>query len=433
MILDELDGLDQLDLEELAARHDTPFFLYDLAVIERRVEALRAALPESFRLAYAVKANPAGAILEQLAGLGLGADVASAGELGKALAAGFAPDRIVFSGPGKRDVELRAAVAAGIGLITVESPSELRRLEAIAAELGVRVTILLRWAVPPGSTEPDGIIDDGGAGKFGMDEADLRACGRLARNSTHLELRGIHAFGASNVRDAEQLVGHVRRTLAIRRALMTELGAALEIVDVGGGLGIPYSDDEAPLDLARLRSGLDELCAEAVLEPATRHSEVVVEPGRFLVGPAGILVTRVVDTKRVRGRAIAIVDGGINNLLRPVLVGQGQRIRRWRPVAAATSAPAEFDPGEPVTIAGPLCTGLDILARDAVIGMPEVGELLTILDAGGYGFTESMPLFLSRPIAAEVIVDSRRRQPARRSNSRMNEIRASTPASGNAL
>ena len=214
-----IDQLDQLDLEELAGRHDTPFYVYDLAVVERRVKALRAALPTSFRLAYAVKANPARAILEELAGLGLGADVASAGELGKALAAGFEPARIVFSGPGKRDVELQAAVAARIGLITVESPGELDRLEAIAAALDVRVPILLRWAVPSGSTEPDRIIDDGGAGKFGMDEVDLRACGRRARDSAHLELRGVHAFGASNVRDADVLVGHVRRTLAVGQAL----------------------------------------------------------------------------------------------------------------------------------------------------------------------------------------------------------------------
>ena len=183
---------------------------------------------------------------------------------------------------------------------------------------------------------------------------------------------------------------------------MIELGTSLEIVDVGGGLGIPYADDEAPLDLARLRTGLDELAAD----PAVGPTEVVIEPGRFLVGPAGSLVTRVIDAKRVRGRAIAIVDAGINTLLRPVLVGQGQRIRRWS--LAHPGAPNNGpEVGERVTIAGPLCTGLDVLGADLPLGLPEVGELLTIADAGAYGFTESMPFFLSRPIAAEVIVDSR--------------------------
>ena len=180
-------NLDGFDLAELARRHDTPFYLYDLAVIERRVEALRAALPPSFRLAYAVKANPAPAVLERLASLGLGADVASGGELARALAAGFDPAQIVFTGPGKRDEELHAAVEARIGLITVESPGELHRLEAIAAAAERRVPILLRWALPPDTAEQTRIIDDGGVGKFGMDEQDLYASARLARDSAWLE------------------------------------------------------------------------------------------------------------------------------------------------------------------------------------------------------------------------------------------------------
>jgi diaminopimelate decarboxylase len=178
--------------------------------------------------------------------------------------------------------------------------------------------------------------------------------------------------------------------------LALELGFTLRTIDVGGGLGIPYSDEAAALDLRVLGDGLDELRRAWDVDPITAETEVLTEPGRFLVGPAGVYVTRVVDTKRVRGRAIAIVDGGINHLLRPALVGQPQRIRRPGPDAVAEA--------EPVTIAGPLCTGLDILARDLPIGMPEVGELLAVLDAGAYGYTESMPLFLSRPLPAEVVV-----------------------------
>jgi diaminopimelate decarboxylase len=393
-------NLDAFDLDELARRHDTPFYLYDLAVIERRVAALRAALPAPFRLAYAVKANPAPAVLERLASLGLGADVASAGELERAIAAGFDPGRIVFTGPGKRDSELRAAVEARIGLITVESPGELRRLEAIAAADGRRVPILLRRALPPDSTERTRIIDDGGAGKFGMDDDDLRSCARHALASAHLELRGVHGFCASNVRDAAALVGHARRMLAFGRELGVQLGFGLPTVDLGGGLGIPYADDEVPLDLDAFGAGLAPLATAWAADPITACAEVLLEPGRFLVGPGGAYVTRVVDVKQVRGRAIAIVDGGINHLLRPALVGQAQRIRRVGQ-RRTVSAP----PDEPVTVAGPLCTGLDILARDLPIGLPEVGELLVVLDAGAYGYTESMLLFLSRPHPAEVILD----------------------------
>ncbi len=409
---------------DLASRHDTPFYLYDLAVIERRVAALQAALPDVFRLAYAVKANPNGAVLGRIASLGLGADVASAGELGRTLAAGFNPARVVFTGPGKRDDELLAAVTAAVGLITVESPGELRRLELIAEAAGRPVPILLRRSIDPsdgGPAEDVRIIGDLGAGKFGMDDADLRASARFTLGSPWLELHGIHAFGASNVLDAAAIVGHAARTMAFGHDLALELGFRLRVVDVGGGLGIPYADDEVPLDLAQLAAGLAGLADGWSHDPVTAETEVLVEPGRFLVGPAGAYVTRVVDTKRVRGRAIAIVDGGINHLLRPVLVGQPQRIRRLAgpPIRLGPEANVGIEAGlgpesaleprlglslEQVTIAGPLCTGLDILARDLPIGMPEVGELLAVLDAGAYGYTESMPLFLSRPLPAEVAV-----------------------------
>ena len=412
--LDRLASASDLDLDlqafdfaELARRHDTPFYLYDLSVVGRRIAALRAVLPDRFRLAYAVKANPNPGLLARMAATGLGGDIASGGELERVLAAGFDPNQIVFTGPGKRDSELAAAVEAGVGLITVESPNELRRLESIAEAAGRRVAILLRRSLDQNAgetTETTRIIGDAGAGKFGMDDDDLRASARLALGSPWLDLHGIHAFGASNVLDAAAIVGHVERTVAFGRALAVELGFPLRVVDAGGGLGIPYADDEAPLDLARLAVGLADAAERWSSDPLTAQTEVLVEPGRFLVGPAGVYVTRVVDTKRVRGRAIAIVDGGINHLLRPVLVGQPQRICRLGPGAGRGHRSPAHDP-EPVTIAGPLCTGLDILARDLPIGMPAVGELLAVLDAGAYGYTESMPFFLSRPLPAEVIAE----------------------------
>ena len=389
--------LERFDLDEIAGRHDTPFYLYDLAVVERRVAALRAALPGRFRLAYAVKANPHPAVLERVASLGLGADVASGCELDRVIAAGFDAGRVVFTGPGKRDSELAAAVSAGVGPITVESPGELRRLESIAVAAGRGIPILLRRSLDPGvgaAAETTRIIGDAGAGKFGMDDDDLRVSARFALDSPWLDLRGVDAFGASNVLDPAAIVRHIEQTMAFGRDLALALGFPLRTIDVGGGLGIPYADQEPGLDLAVLAAGLEDLSRAWAADPITAATEVLMEPGRFLVGPAGAYVTRVVDTKRVRGRAIATVDGGINHLLRPVLVGQPQRIHRLAGLGTGD---------EPVTIAGPLCTGLDILARDLPIGMPEVGELLAVLDAGAYGYTEAMPLFLSRPLPAEVI------------------------------
>ncbi|HET7830822.1 MAG TPA: alanine racemase, partial [Candidatus Limnocylindrales bacterium] len=198
-----------LDPEELAARFGTPLFVYDLDTVTARIQALRAALPPSFDLAFAVKANPLLAILEHVRGLGVGADVASAGELRHALRAGFDPSRVVVTGPGKDDTLLSAAVDAGVRAVTLESRGELRRLAAIAEAAGRVQPVLLRLSVGDGSAERRRIIGDEGAGKFGMDERDLREGAAEAAGSPWLEPLGIHAFGASNVLDAGRLLDHV--------------------------------------------------------------------------------------------------------------------------------------------------------------------------------------------------------------------------------
>ena len=388
-----------LDPETLAGRFGTPLYVYDLDVITRRVAALRAALPARFDLAYAVKANPSLAIVTHLARLGLGADIASGGEQALVLRAGFPAERVLFTGPGKSDAELRAAVEGGIGTITVESPGELERLERIAASTGRRMPVLLRLAVGDRSVlEAVRIIGDGGLGKFGMSAADLEASARRAARSPHLELLGVHAFGASNVRAAGALVEHIGETVSYAQRVAEGLGVPLRLVDGGGGLGIPYSDDESPLDLGELRAGLERLEREWSVDPALGGLRVLLEPGRFLVGPAGVYISRVVDVKRLDGRTVAVVDGGIHHVLRPALVRQGHRVVRLTGDGGTGQA----------AVVGPLCTGLDILSPSAAIGGVAVGDLVAVLDVGAYGFTESMPLFLSRPLPAEVVISEGR-------------------------
>jgi diaminopimelate decarboxylase len=385
----------------LAARFGTPYYAYDLDVVTAQVDALRAVLPASFDLAYAVKANPLLAVLGHLAGLGLGADVASGGELAHVGRAGFAPGRVVFSGPGKRDEELAAAVEAGVRAVTVESRGELRRLEAIAAARGRSQPVLLRLSMSAaGRDERVRIIGDRGAGKFGMDLDDLRAAAAEAVASPHLEPLGIHAFGASNVLDAAALAAHVESAVATAASVAGAAGFELRLVDAGGGLGIPYADGEPALDLADLGARLEAIAARMAADPATRDTRVVVEPGRFLVGASGAYVARVTDTKTVDGSRVAILDGGIHHVLRPALVGQAHRI------VAVTGAAAGAWAGDrsPVTVAGPLCTGLDILATGTPLGGLAVGDLVAVLDVGAYGSTESMPLFLSHAMPAEVVV-----------------------------
>jgi diaminopimelate decarboxylase len=387
--------------DELADRYGTPLYVYDLEVVDRQVGALRAVLPPPVELAYAVKANPALAIVGHIGDIGLGADVASGGELETVRRAGIPADRVVMTGPGKRDDELRAAVTDGIRAITVESPNELVRLERIAAAAGRRQPILLRAAMSEGARlERVRLVGDDGAGKFGMDAADLSVSARHACGSPHLELLGLHAFGASNVLDAAGLVEHVAATVGTARRLAESTGIPLRLIDAGGGLGIPYEPHQESLDLVGLGRGLERIVASWPADPLLRGARLLLEPGRFLVGPAGAYLARVVDRKTVDGTLVVILDGGVHHLLRPALVGQEHRIRSLgaHPDLTGNGRPL------PLTVAGPLCSGLDVFSQTAVMSPPEVGDLLAVLDVGAYGFTESMPLFLSHPIPAEVAV-----------------------------
>jgi diaminopimelate decarboxylase len=392
---------------ELAERFGTPLYVYDLDVIDRQVAALKAILPARVELAYAVKANPALAVVAHIGRLGLGADVASAGELMLVQRAGIDPARVVMTGPGKRDEELTAAVGAGIRAITVESLTELQRIDAIAARRGRVQPVLLRAAVSERARlERVRLVGDDGANKFGMDTADLAMAARFALASPSLELLGLHAFGASNVLDAAALVDHVAATVRMARRLALSVGTAVRLIDAGGGLGIPYEPHEESLDLVGLGNGLASITATWAGDSVLRDARLVLEPGRFLVGPAGAYLARVVDRKTVAGAPVVILDGGVHHFLRPALVGQEHRVRaypaRTRPTAEPPSAGSARLAA--VTVAGPLCSGLDVFSQGAVMVPPEVGDLIAVLDAGAYGFTESMPFFLSHPVPAEVVV-----------------------------
>jgi diaminopimelate decarboxylase len=381
----------------LAREFGTPLYVYDLDLIVRRVDALGAVLPSGFGLAFAVKANPALGVLAHIAGCGIGADIASGGELETVLRAGFAPVAVVMTGPGKRDEELAAAVAAGIGAITVESLGELRRLDGIAARLHRRQPILVRLAVAEDAHFEHVRLIGGVEGKFGMPLPVLKEAAAFAATSPNLELLGVHAFGASNLLDAGRIADHVAEIVAVGKEVAGEAGVPLRLVDAGGGLGIPYADGERPLDLALLGTRLEELRVCWDRDRALREMEVLLEPGRFLVGPAGAYVARVVDVKGTDEAPVAILDGGINHNVRAALVRQEQRLAVLAPDAGARDR-------VPTTVAGPLCTGLDVFASRVELPRPRVGDLIAMLDAGAYGFTESMPLFLSHPTPAEVAV-----------------------------
>ncbi len=389
--------------EALVASFGSPLYVYDAGVVRARASALRAALPAQVDIAFAVKANSSPVLLTALRGAGLGADVASGGELRAVLRAGFAAADVVFTGPGKTDAELEAALRAGVGALTVESLDELDAVISMAALAQPGQALMLRLATG-GDGEGRPIIGAPGNVKFGLTDAEaLEALGRLGAASVlspegPFRLRGFHAFGASNVLDAAILVEGAAELARRAERIAAPLGLEVELLDAGGGLGIPYAETEDALDLAALGEGLALELASWAGRAGLRRARLLLEPGRWLTGPAGAYLCRVVRTKERGSRHVAISDGGIHHLLRPRLVGQDHRVVA---VGAAAGRPLEAR----VDLVGPLCTGLDILASAVAAPLPRAGDLYAVLDAGAYGYSESMPLFLSHPVPAEVVVD----------------------------
>ncbi|MGE5345213.1 MAG: hypothetical protein ACM3JH_04585 [Acidithiobacillales bacterium] len=391
-------------LRRAAQRFGTPLYLYDFDVIERQVVRLRRALGPRFEIAFAVKANPSLAVLKFLFGRGLGADVASRGELLAARRAGCPPSRILSTGPAKSDADLEALVRSGVSQIHVEGEWEMEALDAVARKLGRRVRVGLRLNPPWGIAEKKTIIGGSGANKFGF---DLPNAERVLRKSQergafpHLEVCGFQVFNASNVLEASLFVDNTARVLSLALSLSKKHAVPLRSVDFGGGFGVPYVDGEKALDLEILRTGLEAIARRAADEPRLRGTRLVFEPGRFLVAEGGTYVVRVLGTKSSRGVPYVLTDGGIHHFLRPVLFETPHRVRLLRKGDGRrpmTSSPSK----KSLVVSGPLCTSIDVLHPAVHLPVPSRGDLLCFGNAGAYGYTESMPLFLSHEWPAEV-------------------------------
>lgn len=377
-------------LDGIAASVGTPTYVYDAAQIRERYHEVASALdglPQ--RICYAVKANSNLAVLRVLADLGAGADIVSGGELLRALAAGCPPERIVFSGAGKSDEELLAAMAAGVGCINVESLPELQRLAHFSEFQDVPVSVGLRIN-PDVTAETHPYITTGKGGlKFGIPADLVDRCLAVLDEAPRLRLASLAMhLGSQLLRPAPMQHGLARLLdllVAVRAA-----GHAPDTLDLGGGFGVRYHDETPPT--------IAEWIAPIRASLVASGCRVQVEPGRFLVANAGVLLTRVIDRKNAGGRELAIVDAGMNDLLRPALYGAWHEIV---PVAAPQGA------DRPMDVVGPVCESGDFLALDRP--MPEVrpGDLLAVLGAGAYGFTMSSN-YNARPRAAEVLVDGNR-------------------------
>ena len=379
-------AFDDAACRQLAEAHGTPCFAYSGAVATEQFTSLRHVLPPRVRLAYAVKANPHTGPLKCFASLGASFDCASIGELERVEALGLPPGRTFFAGPGKREAELAKALAMGVR-VQAEGWEDLARLDTLATgEVAVNLRVHPAFDLDEGNR----IIGGTGPSAFGVDEEDVPALLARAAALRHVRIRGLHVFAASNQRDAAKLLAIHGAVLDLAQRLHEAHGLPLEQIDLGGGLGIPYAPEEAPLDLARFGQGLSDLLA---IHPWF-SGELILEPGRFLVGPCGVYLVRVVRIKESRGVRFAILEGGINHLIRPLLTGQAFPVRAVGKGGGAL----------PYTLAGPLCTSLDRLGD---VHLPELapGDLLAFGSTGAYGFSEGMTHFLSHPLPPEAWVD----------------------------
>ena len=375
---------------------DTPLFVYSRALVAARVARLRAAMPKRLAVHYAVKANPYVPLLECMATLVDGFDIASVGELAIVSAAGIDSRWVSFAGPGKRDAELEAAIVAGVTL-NLESLAETRRALAIAERLGKTPRLAVR-VNPNFDLKGSGMKMGGGAKQFGIDTDKVPEVIHTILASG-AEWRGLHIFAGSQALDAAAIIETQAQTLALAARLAEVVGSPLPACNLGGGFGIPYFPGDADLDVEAIGAALGERFA--ALPPMLENTAFCIELGRWLVGPAGVYLTRIVDRKESHGEVFLITDGGLHHQL-AASGNFGTVVRRNYPVAIASrfGAPVE----EEASIVGCLCTPLDRLADKAGFPRAEVGDLVAVFCAGAYGATASPAQFLGQGPAREMLI-----------------------------
>ena len=385
-----------IPLDRLAARvGQTPFYAYDRALLSRCVAELREHLPASISLHYAMKANPMPAVVDHMARIVDGIDVASGRELRVALDSGMDPREISFAGPGKHAGELAMAIASGV-LINVESPTELATIARLATDMQATARIAIR-VNPDFELKSSGMKMGGGPKQFGIDAEQLPDL--LPTIAAPLAFEGFHIFSGSQNLRAEAIIEAQTKALALAVRLAAFAPSPVRMLNIGGGFGIPYFPGESRFDLAMVGVHLHGLVDEA--KRVLPEAELVVELGRYLVGEAGVYVSRVIDRKVSRGQVFLVVDGGLHHHL-SASGNFGQVIRKNYPVTIGTRPPASER--EVASVVGPLCTPLDLLADRMDLAKADVGDLVVVFQSGAYGLTASPGQFLSHPAAVEVLV-----------------------------
>lgn len=387
--------VDDLPVTALAARYGTPLYVYSSRVLESQYQALEAnlrGLARNLLVCYALKANGNPALGRMLAGWGAGADVVSGGEIYLARQMGFPPERIVFAGVGKTRAEMAEALAGGIRCFHVESAGELEALAEVAAAQDRVAPVAVRVNPDVEAHTHPYITTGTRATKFGVPPALARALIHQAAAHPALRPIGLHTHVGSQLLQVQPIVDAATRLLDLWDTLATE-GIVLHELDIGGGLGIPYRPEDQPEGPAALAAALRPLLAGRTLD-------LVLEPGRFLAGPAGVLLTTVSYIKQVEDdagqpRTLLVADAGMTDLLRPALYNA------WHPVWPAQEAP--IGEGDLVDLVGPVCESSDVLAQARRLGRVRPGDLLAVGQAGAYGYAMASQ-YNARPRPAEVLV-----------------------------
>lgn len=396
-VIDDCLWIGGIPLTQLAARvGGTPFYAYERRLLDKRVALLRDVLPSAIQLHYAIKANPMPALVQHMTTRVDGFDVASLGEMKVALDGGMAPDAISFAGPGKRPMELAAALAAGI-TVNLESARELETIVRLGREQGRTPRVAVR-VNPDFELKTAGMKMSGGPKPFGVDAeqvpALLRRIGELG-----LDFQGFHIFSGSQNLRAEAIVEAHDRIFELALRLAAAARSPVRWLNIGGGFGIPYFPGDTPLDLTPIAANLARWLP--IIQKQLPEARTVLELGRYLVGEAGIYVAEVVDKKVSHGHAFLITNGGLHHHL-AASGNFGQVVRKNYPVVVGNRVIGTER--EIVTVVGPLCTPLDILADRMELAKAEIGDLIVVFQSGAYGLTASPTAFLSHPPCREVLV-----------------------------
>lgn len=374
----------------------TPFYAYDRQLMTSRMAELRQAMPADLKIHYAMKANPMPAVVQHMAGIVDGLDLASAGEMKVALDTTMHPENISMAGPGKRPQELSQAIAAGI-TINIESFHELETIAQLSEKTGVQAHITVRIN-PAFELKASGMKMGGGSKQFGIDEEQLPTVLKRIK-ALNLDFKGFHIYSGSQNLSADAICEAQQKSIHLAITLAEHCPTPLKKLNIGGGYGIPYFPGDTALNIQQVGTALAESMAHFKTEQP--QADVIIELGRYLVGEAGIYVCQIIDKKVSRGQIFLVADGGLHHHL-AASGNFGQVIRKNYPVAIGNKMAVTEK--EVVSIVGPLCTPLDILADKMELPVAKIGDFVVVYQSGAYGFTASPIQFLSQPSCAEVLV-----------------------------